>query len=461
MDRPLERAVRAVEAAVPELCDRFGVPGVAVALVHHDDVALAGFGTTNAEHPLPVDGRTLFQIGSVTKTLQATMTMQDVSAGHLDLDEPARAHLPELALADEHVAEAITVRHLLTHRGGFFGDELLLHGAHLPGGRGLADGVAALRSARQVFALDTVTSYANAAFTVLGLLSCRLSGRDDWAGLLRERVLAPAGMGHSYTRADEIVTHRVAAPHRGGRVLRSGGWQPGWELVEWDVPVGGVVSCAEDLARWITVQLRSGQGEHGPVLDEGSARAMHTRQVAWGGLADSVGLTWWLRDVEGVTVVCHGGQTPGYETDLGIVPERGVGWAVLTNGALGGSALYRELRREVLRELAGLDDHPPRPDPSLDAADLAGRYDLPFSDLEVSAGDEPGTVVLTGRPKVHTRPAWSPPQAPPATAALYLPDRAVVVDPPLMAGQQIDVGRGSDGAVAWLRSGGRAGPRLG
>jgi hypothetical protein len=267
-------------------------------------------------------------------------------------------------------------------------------------------------------------------------------------------------MGHTFTRADEVVTHRVAAPHRSGRVLRGGGWQPGWELVEWDGPVGGVISCAEDLARWITTQLRCGQGEAGQVLDEDTSRAMHRRCVPWGGLADAVGLTWWLRDVEGATVVCHGGQTPGYETDLGVVPALGVGWAVLTNGALGGSALYRAVRREILQGLADIDDPPPRGDPGLEATDLVGVYDLPFSDLEVSAGTEPGTLVLTPRAKAHTRPAWSPPQAPPATAALYLPDRAVVVDPPLMAGQEIDVGRRSDGSVAWLRSGGRAGPRL-
>jgi CubicO group peptidase (beta-lactamase class C family) len=386
--------------------------------------------------------------------------MQDVAAGRLDLDEPVRAVLPELALADEDVAAAITVRNLLTHRGGFLGDELLLYGPHLPGGRRLADGVAALRHARQVFPLDTVTSYTNAAFTVLGWLSCRLSGEEDWAGLLRARVLAPAGMGHTFTRADEVVTHRVAAGHGSGRVLRGVGWQPGWELVEWDGPVGGAVSCAEDLARWITTQLRSGEGEDGRVLDEHTSHAMHTRCVPWGALADSVGLTWWLRDVGGVTIVCHGGQTPGYETDLGVVPERGVGWAVLTNSAVGGSALYRALRPEILRALAGVDDAPPRADPSLEAADLVGVYDLPFSDLEVTPGAEPGTLVLTPRPKVHTRPAWSPPPAPPSTAALYRPDRAVVVEPPLVAGQEIDAGRGPDGSVVWLRSGGRVGPRL-
>ena len=77
---------------------------------------------TNVEHPLPVDADTLFQIGSISKTVTATAAMRLVEAGRLDLDAPLRHYLPELRLADEAVAAAVTAHHLFIHTGGWAGD---------------------------------------------------------------------------------------------------------------------------------------------------------------------------------------------------------------------------------------------------------------------------------------------------------------------------------------------------
>ena len=77
---------------------------------------------TSIEHPLEVDAETLFQIGSITKTVTGTLALQLVEKGELDLDAPIRRYLPTLRLADDDVAERVTTRHLLTHTGGWYGD---------------------------------------------------------------------------------------------------------------------------------------------------------------------------------------------------------------------------------------------------------------------------------------------------------------------------------------------------
>ena len=98
------------------------VPGVAIGLIADGEEWFASFGVTSVEHPLPVDADTLFQIGSITKTVTATALMRLVEQSRLDLDVPVRRYLPELRLRDEDVARRVTLRHLLTHHGGWFGD---------------------------------------------------------------------------------------------------------------------------------------------------------------------------------------------------------------------------------------------------------------------------------------------------------------------------------------------------
>ena len=102
-----------LDALVPDLLNTYGVPGAAVSLIDGDESLAAGFGITNVEHPLPVDDRTLFQIGSVSKTLTATLVLQLVEESLVDLDAPVRTYLPDLTLTDPSVAASVTVRHLL------------------------------------------------------------------------------------------------------------------------------------------------------------------------------------------------------------------------------------------------------------------------------------------------------------------------------------------------------------
>src|SRR5436853_4346191 len=109
-------------SAVRVAMEETKTPGVAVGLLHDGKEHVAGFGVTSLENPLAVTPDTLFQIGSITKTFTGTAAMQLVEDGKLDLDRPVREYVPDLRLADEDVAAAVTMRHLLTHTGGWEGD---------------------------------------------------------------------------------------------------------------------------------------------------------------------------------------------------------------------------------------------------------------------------------------------------------------------------------------------------
>ena len=98
------------------------VPGAAAGVWNAGRKETAAFGVTSIMNPLAVTPETLFQIGSITKTMVATVVLRLVEQGRLDLDRPVRAILPELQLADEASAADLTLRHLLTHTGGWAGD---------------------------------------------------------------------------------------------------------------------------------------------------------------------------------------------------------------------------------------------------------------------------------------------------------------------------------------------------
>src|SRR5437763_6180470 len=98
-------------ARVAALQQEHQVPGVAVGVLFQGEEHLAGFGVTNVDAPLPVDGDTLFQIGSNTKTHTMLALMRLVDQGRLDLDAPVRRYLPELQLSDPDTAARVTLRH--------------------------------------------------------------------------------------------------------------------------------------------------------------------------------------------------------------------------------------------------------------------------------------------------------------------------------------------------------------
>src|SRR5262245_43927780 len=118
----------ALAEVVAATATRFGIPGVAVGVWADGRERYACHGVTSVDNPLPVDRDTLYTLGSVTKTYTATALLRLVAAGRVELDAPVRRYVPELRLADERAAAAVTVRHLLTHTAGLGWDLLVATG---------------------------------------------------------------------------------------------------------------------------------------------------------------------------------------------------------------------------------------------------------------------------------------------------------------------------------------------
>ncbi|USX55137.1 serine hydrolase [Lentzea sp. HUAS12] len=364
---------------LPRLVAEHGVPGAAVAVTVGDDVAEAAAGVLNKNTGVETTTDSVFQIGSITKVWTATLAMQLVDEGLLDLDSPVRTYLPEFRIADEDAAARITVRQLLNHTAGFEGD------LFTDTGRGddcVEKYVATLHDTPQLFGPGEMFSYNNAGYVVLGRV-VEVLRRKPYDDCLREHLFAPLGLTHAAADAYEAIMHRAAVGHLTHDEETGPQVAPVWALVRSNAPAGSVLAMsARDLLKFARMHLKNGDG----VLSEAGAEAMKQVQVKVPDLAlmgDAWGLGWELFHYPQGTVIGHDGGTIGQNAFLRLVPEHGVAIALLTNGGKT-IDLYEAVFRHVLRELTGVE-LPEMPEPAAEPAPLDGKR---FTGVYVSSVGE-------------------------------------------------------------------------
>ena len=374
--------IHALHEMVKASMERHAVPGAALGIYDGGVEHTEGFGVTSVENPLPVDPDTIFQIGSITKTVTATTIMVLSERGMLDLDEPVRNYLPELRLADEEVARKVTTAHLLTHLGGWVGDVFEDTGS---GEDALEKIVKRLADTPQLTPLGEVWSYNNSGFYVAGRVVEVVSGKAFEAAV-RELVLSPLGMNRSFFFPGEVMAYRFAMGH----LVRDG--EPSvsrpWALSRNFAPAGGLASSAKDQVCYARFHL-GGVRDDTEILGELSLRRMRRARVSGEG-DDEQGLAWKLSEVGGSRFVAHSGDTIGQNSTLWMVPENDFAFVLLTN-ADRGDLVCEEVSRWVRREFLDVEEEEPEP---IEVArgeleEYAGRYMLVFRHEGFGSYDDP------------------------------------------------------------------------
>src|SRR6185436_8392196 len=189
---------------LPGLLTDNRVPGAAVAVLAGGEVIDAAAGVLSTATGVEATADSVFQVGSITKVWTATLVMQLVDEGLVELDAPVRRYLPEFALADEAAAAAITVRQMLCHTSGFEGDIFTDTG---PGDDCVEKYVATLGEVGQLFPPGERFSYNNAAFCVLGRLVEVVRGKI-FDACVRDHLFTPLGLTHAANNANEAILYR-------------------------------------------------------------------------------------------------------------------------------------------------------------------------------------------------------------------------------------------------------------
>ncbi|MDT0319547.1 serine hydrolase domain-containing protein [Streptomyces millisiae] len=308
----------AIDRYLTDYLDETGLPGAAVAVTRGDEVVhTAGYGHTagGAE----ITARTPLPVASLSKSMTATAVVRLAEAGALDLDQPVRRYLPEFTMADPRAA-GITVRQLLNQTSGMA--DSAYPDLTRPQPDTLEEAVAAMRGARLAADPGTAWSYHNPNYSVLGRLVEVVADRP-FAEYLADEVFGPLGMADtvSVDTTDDMPDHARGHVRAYGMVFESS--HPRW----FTAGGFGVVSTAEDLARWLVGQrgerVISAEGvalTHTPPEGEDYAMGWRTSQPG-----------------EEPRRIEHTGQLLTHNAMQTLLPESGTGIAVVTNtGMLSG-----------------------------------------------------------------------------------------------------------------------------
>jgi CubicO group peptidase (beta-lactamase class C family) len=387
-----------LQATVSRLAEEREVPGVAVGVLLDGQDGYAFHGVTSVENPLAVDATTLFQFGSTGKTYTSTALLRLVEQGKVDLDAPVRKYLADFAVSDEDVSGRVTVVQLLNHTAGWEGDMMDDTGA---GDDALEQYVSRMKRLQQVAPLGATVSYNNASLSVAGRILEVLNG-STYEQAIRDLVLDPLGLDQTYFSPNEIMTRRFAVGHTrhdDGTITVS---RP-WALPRGGNPAGGMSSTAADQIAWARFHLGDGTARDGTrLLSRETLELMKqpTAEMPGSALGDAVGISWFLRDVDGVRLVGHGGDTIGQHSEFVMVPERGFAFTSLTNCGPNGSELNEALVRWALEHYIGVVDADPEPVLLGDEAlrQYVGQYETIAVTCDITA--QAGRLVAT----VHVKP---------------------------------------------------------
>ena len=289
---------------------RVNAPGASVLVVRDGEVLVRkSYGLANVEEGIAATPATNYRLASLTKQFTAACIL----ILGIPLDDPITKYLPEMPA----YANAITVRHLLTHTSGLLDYEDLI-----PKGTTKqvhdADVLALLSKTDHTdFPPGTQYRYSNTGYSFLALIAERASGMR-FADFLREKIFKPAGMNNTVAFEEGIST----VPNRAyGYSRENGAWKrTDQSLTSAVLGDGGIYTSIDDFVHWIA-WLDSGK------FDRALVPATHTDKPGV-----DYGFGWRISEHRGLRLVSHTGETIGFTNAILRFPDRHLAVVVLTNG---------------------------------------------------------------------------------------------------------------------------------
>ena len=401
-----------IAARVDGILNRRPSVGLAVGVVRDGCLEFfQGYGLADIASNTPVTEDTVFRIASITKTFTAIAIMQLCEQGLLDLDAPANDYLRAYQLVPAKDSwRPATARHLLTHTAGIaeqvprFGMLRPDFGESVKVGQRMPSLAEYYRGALRLDAEPgTRFRYGDHSPATLGQIVEDVTG-EPLQSYLREHVLQPLGMTNSTLVRSEVDHSSLATGYK----LRSRGADPVPDRDAVMIGAGAAYSTPRDMARYLAALMGAGANEHGLVLKPATVASMFAAQYQPDPRIPGIGLAFWRHNACGHPVVEHQGLLPGFDSQIVVAPDDGVGVMAFTNGTRGGAAWIPTEMSRLLNHLLGVPDEairtnvPQRPQVW---GDLCGWYYLPgpLTDVRLRAMLGAGVEVFVRRGQLLVR----------------------------------------------------------
>lgn len=334
-----------VDGWMTDAMDRAHVAGASVAVVQNGQVVLKkgyGFADLNPRRPVDAD-RTLFRIGSISKTFTWILVMKEVEEGRIRLDRPINLYLPEKVRLPGRLRE-VTVRNLMEHTPGF--EDRALGQLFENDPRRVRPLDLYLRQERpgRDRAPGVLSSYSNYGVGLAGAAVALGEGKA-FERVVEDDITVPLGMRHTTFR--EPRAERRGLPAAMPKSLRPWvsagyGWRGGgfvendYEYIGQIAPAGSASSTAGDMSRYMLMLLGDGVWNGKTIFGPRAARAFRSplRQTP-------AGMNGWAHGFivydlpGGHRGYGHDGATIAFHSKMVVVPELGLGIFITTNSENG------------------------------------------------------------------------------------------------------------------------------
>jgi len=400
-------SLEGLEQFVSAQMQEWKVPGLAIAVVQNGNVIYShGFGLRDAKSNLPVTTKTLFAIGSISKSFTALSVGMLNDEGKLEWDKPVRQYLPEFQMYDPVASERMTPRDLISHRVGMAGHDLVWYSSDFS----REELVRRLRFLQSNYDFRSRYHYNNMLVMTAGYLVGKISGQG-WETFVQRRIFDPLQMKSSnFSVFDSEKGSDFAHPYHKDEHSGAVSEIP-FHPIDSIGPAGSINSNVEDMARYAIFQLGSGKAGDRQLISEANLKLNHTPQVPMpqGPAQKEIGprsyaMGWVISSYRGHPLWWHNGGIDGFYALLSLLPDDNFGVVILTNlldddpvaeivayhiydrllgmDAVDWAKRFKDLdakqtaeeEQERKKELA---ERKPNTHPSHELKDYAGRYENP------------------------------------------------------------------------------------
>jgi CubicO group peptidase (beta-lactamase class C family) len=343
----------------------WNAPGIGVGVVVDDKLVFArGYGYRDYEKKLPVTPKTLFPIASNTKLFAAVAAGFLVEEGKLTWNRPIRESVPSIQFYNDSLNSTITLRDMLAHRTGITRHDSIWYKSDYDE-KTLFERLKYLEPKeppRQMFL------YNNMMYAGVGYAT-RLQSGKPWAEYVREKILEPLEMRSTvFTIADMLKHPDYGVPFTEKRDTTEIYKLPYYEETTGLAAAGAIISNIEDLSHWLIALMNEGKYAGKSVLPPRVIQATLEPSIAlpntaaqargwWEVLNTAYGMGRQTASYRGHLITMHGGDLPGFHSQVSYMPRERIGVIVFVIGDHA-APLYNPVSYNVYERLLGMDQTP-------------------------------------------------------------------------------------------------------
>lgn len=364
-DADVAKKLQGFDAYMEQTLKDWNTPGVGVGIVVGDKlVFVKGYGYRDYEKKLPFTAKTLQPIASNSKLFTAVAAGMLVEEGKLTWDKPVRESVPEIQFYNDQLNNNVTLHDMLSHRTGVTRHDLIWFKSPFTR-KELFDRLKYLEPQEP---MRETFLYNNLMFAAVGQIIEMKSGKK-WEDFVRERIFTPLDMNTTnYTIGDMLKQPDYGVPFREKRDSFELYKIPYYQDTEGVAPAGAVISNIDELSHWLIALMNEGKYNGKQVLPASVLKATLQPAIAlpntagealgyWEILNSAYGMGRQTASYRGKLLTFHGGDLPGFHSQISFMPNDKIGVIVLVISDHS-APLYNIISYNVYERLLGMDQTP-------------------------------------------------------------------------------------------------------